>query len=318
VRTNAYRIASTLIGALWLAGCDSDPTPAPPPSSTSTLESNGVVGLGRIESGRGLIAVGAPVSGVVAQVAVTIGDTVRSGDVLVRLNSTVAEAELAAAEATIRFRREQIPGAEARFRQAQVRQAASERIFASTANLTRAGASPDEDEARDRDTRDVAAAELAEARAAVAAARAELTRATADAGVARARVRDRRIVAPISAVVLRVEVRPGEAASANAPLIDLAPLGARIARCELDELLALDAGQGDSAIVRSLARDSVLGAGRVTLAAPSLVQKSLFSGTAGEPEDRRVREVWVELLSGQPPFNARVECVVLTRRGRTP
>ena len=87
--------------------------------------------------------------------------------------------------------------------------------------------------------------------------------------------------------------------------------GAHSQGATVDELLANRVQPGQKAVVRAIGTDKVLAEGDVIYAAPLLKKKSLFAETAGEQEDRRVREV--KILLHDPKnllLNARVECEI--------
>lgn len=72
-------------------------TPAPAPGGQG-----GVSGAGVVEPASELIAIGTPVSAVVASVAVAVGERVAAGSVLFTLDTRAAEAELAVREGATR------------------------------------------------------------------------------------------------------------------------------------------------------------------------------------------------------------------------
>jgi HlyD family secretion protein len=92
---------------------------------------------------------------------------------------------------------------------------------------------------------------------------------------------------------------------------EFAPAGAITAFCEVDELFSSEIQLNQKAYVRLQGKSDTLAVGKITFVGPYLKNKSLFSGTAGDAEDRRVREVRITLQKAQSLlFNTRVECVI--------
>jgi hypothetical protein len=84
-----------------------------------------------------------------------------------------------------------------------------------------------------------------------------------------------------------------------------------VAVTEIDELFALNVKLGQKAIIRPQGSDERLTTGTVILASPYLRKKSLFSDNAANLEDRRVREVRVQLDDpSKVIIGARVECII--------
>ncbi|RMG57089.1 MAG: hypothetical protein D6722_25455, partial [Bacteroidetes bacterium] len=120
--------------------------------------------------------------------------------------------------------------------------------------------------------------------------------------------------APMAGTVLSIARHAGEAAPALSGLIDFAPAGDLVVRAEIDELFAPEVQPGMPVTVRRLDTRAPLARGEVVFAAAYLQRKSLFAGTAGEQEDRRVQEVTVRLEPGSELlYNSRVEVVIETR-----
>lgn len=212
-----------------------------------------VAGSALVEASSQNIAVGAPVGAVVERVAVTVGDTIKKGDVLFELDPRELRASLVSREAAVVVtqsqlekllqgtRPEQIPPAEARVVEAQAAQRAAQALLDEAwSQFSRAEAM--------EDARSLSVEEIARRRFAVAAAEARV--AQADAGLAEAKAQvdllragtwapdilvarsqvaeaqasveavkielDRRIVrSPIDGQVLQSNIRVGEFAQAG-------------------------------------------------------------------------------------------------------
>ncbi|HSR66222.1 MAG TPA: biotin/lipoyl-binding protein, partial [Xanthomonadaceae bacterium] len=84
------------------------PPEPPPPATPQPPFADYVAGVGITETGRGNVAIGTPVAGIVREVDVRVGDRVSAGDLLFRIDDRdlqaqrrVALADAAQAEAAI-------------------------------------------------------------------------------------------------------------------------------------------------------------------------------------------------------------------------
>ena len=111
--------------------------------------------------------------------------------------------------------------------------------------------------------------------------------------------------------LLSLDAKVGQYLSTNASIGDFAPEGATIALTEIDELFANKIKIGQKAEIRPQGSSEVLSTGTVILASPYLRKKSLFADNSNNLEDRRVREVRVQLDDpSKVLLGARVECMI--------
>ena len=210
--------ALALLTSLLLCACtqqDDPPTAAPAPSYAA-------VARGRIDVEGGLLSLGMPREGTLAEVDVHEGERVRRGQPLASLDLEPGRLAVAAAQAELD---------QARAQQALLgdRLAAAKTRAKRLGEAERAGAGdgPGADEARNAATE--LAAQQAAMRAGVAAAEQKL------AG-ARFELAQRTLRAPIDADVVRVSAQPGASVSPQAgALFVLLPRTPRIVRADLSE-----------------------------------------------------------------------------------
>lgn len=290
--------------------------PAPPVAepAASPYETR-LAGAGIVEAASENVAVAAPLAGVVAEVAVTQGQRVERGALLLRVDDrelvaqrTVRAAELTAARAEVGRlealpRPEDVPPARARLAAAE---SALEDARTRLATVERVS----DPRAVSQEVLDGRRQDLATAEARASEARADLERLLAgawapDLATARARVATAeaalavvetdlerlRVCAPIDGTVLQVNVRPGEhTASGDAPIVlgDLERLHVRI---DLDESDAwrFRPGSPARAYVRgNPALSTDLDFVRVD---PFVVPKRSLTGDSTERVDTRVLQV---------------------------
>ena len=117
--------------------------------------------------------------------------------------------------------------------------------------------------------------------------------------------------APLDGTILSVDTKLGDNVSGTTSVSDFAPDGSVMAITEIDELFSDKIKIGQKAYVRAQGDTIVLATGKVIEAAPYLRKKSLFSDKADDLEDRRVREVRVQLDSTEKLLiGSRVECII--------
>ncbi len=183
-----------------------------------------IAGAGIVEAKSQNISVGTPLGGIVQQVAVKVGDMVKAGGILFRIDDREALAELGVRKANLAKAKAAVGEAEA---SAQDTKNLLELIEA----VTDRRAISTEDLDRRRNAHLIANARLESARAQVLQTEAELasTQTTLDRLVVRA---------PVAGEVLQVNIRPGEFAPAGvgtSPLLVLGNLDQLHIRVDIDE-----------------------------------------------------------------------------------
>lgn len=227
--------AAVWLGPRWVQG------PLVPVSTVVQAEFvQRVVASGRVESDHRM-SLGAQLTGTVAQVFATEGQSVVAASVLVALDPTelranLTQAELAVQQAAARLRqlREvQAPVAEQVATQARANHAAARQVLARSRDLLAQGfvgqAALDEAIRAEQ----VAAAQVRSSQQQLAAAmpagsdtalaEATLAQARAGAEVARARLRQASITAPVAGQVIRRQVEPGDVVQPGKVLMVLSP-----------------------------------------------------------------------------------------------
>jgi HlyD family secretion protein len=244
----------------------SDEQQQPLLSQVQTPFQSQVAGTGVVEAGTGNIAVGTPVSGIVAAVAVRWGDRIEAGATLFRLDDRELQAQL--------------PLAAARVQEAGARLARSKYQSQLTDRL-REQHVLSEEQFRDRRFQvQIDEAALAEARAEMERIRVEIDRRT--------------VRAPVAGRVLQINVRPGEFAESGVLATPLMVVGddARLrVRVDVDEN---DAGRVDPsapaiAVVRG--RPELRTELRFESIEPYVAPKKSLTGDTTERSDSRVLQV---------------------------
>lgn len=214
-------IALLVLVPLLLTACAQHDAPA----ATSPEPAYAAVARGRVDVEGGLLSLGMPREGTLAEVDVHEGEQVRRGQPLAALDDQPARLAVAAAQAELDQTRAQLGLLDGKLAAARLRAqrlAAAARAGAGDGqSADDARAAADELLARQKATR----AGVAIAEQKLASARFELSRGT--------------LRAPVDADVIRVAAQPGTSVSPQAgPLFVLLPRTPRLVRAELSEAYA--------------------------------------------------------------------------------
>ena len=288
-------------------------------------EGDWVSGNGVVEPADRELRLAAAVPGRVAEVAVTEGQRVAAGDVLIRLDQELeaaavrtAEAEVAAARAALDAlvrgaRRQELAASTADAQAAEARAAASQDALRRTRALVTQGAVTDDAAAQAAFTAEADAAQAAAARQrasltqagaraeAVTEAQARLAAASARADEARVRLEQRTVRAPVAGEVLQILVRPGEYQQPGGaePLLLLGDTSTLRVRMDLDERDLSRIAEGSTALARSVAAPDVDHRATVTQIGRRMGRKNVRTDDPVDRNDTKVLEV-VLTLEGAP------------------
>src|SRR3989454_2841599 len=256
---------------------ESTAPPSPPP--VSSFEHT-VAAVGLVETSTENIAIGTPLSDVVAEVLVTVGQSVKTGDPLFKLDDRQRQADLAARQADLRVA-ESLVNVNA----AALDDVARQLNFAE--NLRDKSAISSEELARRRSAVETAQARLDAAKAQVASAAAQIK--MIETQIERSTVR-----APVDGEVLQVKVHPGEFAPAGVTATPLVLLG------RLKPLhIRVDVDEHEAWRVRPEAKATAAVRGNAELKAPLafvrfepfVLPKKSLTGDSTERVDTRVLQI---------------------------
>jgi len=304
---------------LYTVAAGAKPVPAAPPAAAPALApfESTIAGAGIVEASTQNIAVGTALPGIALEVPVQVGDRVKRGDVLFRIDDREARAELAVRESALASARaevrrleslprpEDLPPARARLLAAETALEQSKTQLRLAEGLADRRAMAEEEWDRRKYAVQADAARLAESRADLARLEAgawvpeiEIARAAVAAAEARVEAQkveiERRLVrAPVDGTALQVDLRPGEFALAGAgrPLVLLGDVDRLHVRVDIDENEAwrFRPGARAEAFVRGN-RDLRTGLEFVRVESYVIPKRSL-TGESTERVDTRVLQV---------------------------
>ncbi len=268
--------ASALLLTACHPGAPGDKGAAVPPPSPYATISNG-----KIDIEGGIVEVAARSPGVIREVMVQEGDTVRKGQVLARQEDD--EYVLAANSASAA-----VAQAQSQLALTQVNLTTAQREYARLEALVHANLVSQQQLDQARDAIATAQAQLAALQAAVLTARAQLAQAEYN--------KDLTIIrAPMDGKIIRRYANPGAGASTLnvSNMFDLEPAIPHIVRAEIVESAIPDVHVDQEAEIVPEADPSKLAVGHVIRIAATFGARKLKSDTANEASDERVVEVVV-------------------------
>ena len=270
-----------------------------------------ILGIAIIEPAKRITNLSAESGGLVRSVNVDIGQQLTKGQIILMMDKAVESAQLRQANVKIATQQDAIETARqnvetlrVQLQKAQADLQRNEQLFAGNA-LTR----KELDDSRYAVTNLQQQIRASEAQ--VRQAQGRIGELRADIGYFQTVQGKKTVKAPANGTLLSLDARVGQFLTNNQSIGEFAPAGPLIALTEVDELFALNVKIGQKAIVRPQGSRDVLTTGTVVLASPYLRKKSLFADNAANLEDRRVREVRVQLDDPTKVIiGARVECVI--------
>jgi multidrug resistance efflux pump len=269
-----------------------------------------VAGIGRIEPEEGIIGLSSDQTGLIRQLNIKEGDSLRKGQVIMLLDNAVQASQVGEAGRRLETEQAQIAVNNAAIAEAEENLRKAEQDLEKTKRLADNGAET-------RQKLDDAIADVNNKRiilrnqhANLAVTEKRINELKQQVNTAKSTASKYAVLAPSNGLVLQLDVKPGEVVTAGQSFAEFAPEGRLTALCEIDELFADKITPGLKAEIRYKGYADVVTTGTVIYTAPYLKKKSLFSDQVGEKEDRRVREVRIVLDKQDLLINRQVECVI--------
>lgn len=302
----------TFIGfALLLFACGSDKKETAQLNTIDSITIKEVVGIANVEPLQRILSLTPEANGIVKKIFIEINQKVKKGDILFVLDNETemaqfhqAKSKLATQISVIEKNKIALKTAETNINNAKTNLARSKNLFESNAITKKQW----EDEQLNFETKSL---QFESGKSDLQQAERKLSELNSDVEYYQTILNKKTIKAPLNGTILSVDTKLGSTVSTSTVLSDFAPDGPIMAITEIDELFADKIKLGQSAYVRAQGDTIILAKGKVILAAPYLRKKSLFSDKADNLEDRRVREVRVQLDSTETLLiGSRVECII--------
>jgi len=282
-----------------------------PSQVLSADEISTVSGIGLVEPESQIVDLALNNSGTISRVYQSSGTKVKKGDIILsldhkddQLNLQETQAQRTTAQIT-----EQLNQANVQETQNRLNDAIS--TLNQTKKLFEKGAVTRQELDNDELNVKVLKIQLEQNQLSVQQAKSQINQSNVSIAKAQNTLEDDVLRAPSDGVVLQVLVPEFSNVQANQNLVEFAPDGPTVVRCEIDEMFANYIQPGQKVDICNVGFSKVIATGTIQKALPFLKQKSLLSDNSTDQQDRRVREVVILLNDAQGLlYNSRVDCTI--------
>jgi HlyD family secretion protein len=261
--------------------------PVMPPRSTYAQT---IAAIGLVEPSSEMISIGSHRSGVVEKVLVTLGQEVKAGEALLRLDTRDLEA-------TLKVDRAQLAEAESELAVARSLVAQTQRSYDYAQKLVDTRAISEEEITQRKTSLDTATARIATAQSAIKLAQARIH-------LTETEIQRSTVHAPIDATVLQIKIRPGEAVTASpaaTPWLTLGQTQTLHLRADVDEHEAWRVRPAAEATAQVRGNPDLKAALEFVRFEPLVIPKKSLTGDATERVDTRVLQVIYRLRKLDAP-----------------
>lgn len=270
-----------------------------------------VMGIAIIEPSERIITLAAEQSGYIREVKAQPGDVVKKNQVLLTLAGEVEAAQVAQASSKIATQNDAVAVARENIKLLEIQRAKARADLDRDETLFKGNAITQQQLDNTRAVLTELDQQIRAQDATLRQQQSRLGELGADVKYYRTLAGNKIVRAPMDGTVLSLDARVGQYLDNKAGFGEFAPAGPTIALTEIDEMFAAKVKTGQKAIIRPQGSKQVLSTGTVVLTSPYLRKKSLFADKVGDLEDRRVREVRVQIDNPAAVLlGARVECVI--------
>ncbi|MBI1176515.1 biotin/lipoyl-binding protein [bacterium] len=266
-----------------------EPPIAPP---RATFEKR-VAAVGLVEASSENISLSAHIPGVVEKVCVTVGQDVKAGDPLVKLDTRALEAQLRERRSDLATRQAAVATAKARAQATRVALAEAQRILKSAQAVADPRSISADELTRRSSAVDIARADVDSADAEVSAADAAVGAAEAAINAVETDIARSTITAPIDGQILQLKIRPGEyAAAGNAaqPWLVMGRVNPLNVRVDVDEHEAWRVQPTAPAVAQVRGNANLSTPLKFVRFEPYVVPKTSLTGASNERVDTRVMQ----------------------------
>jgi multidrug resistance efflux pump len=301
--------------AVGILACDSKEKDKEQSQKTPIAAQNTViekiVAIGKVEPESEIIDLSAPASGIVSGVFKKDGDQVKKGETLIALFDTDESNAINEINTQKSTQLTRIQADKADLKEKQVSLARKREQAETAQRLLEKGAETKEN--YDNLLTDVKLLEVAieRVKATIELTNKQTAEYDAKLKTAKSQSAKRIFKAPTDGLMLDMKLNPGEAVTQYNTYAEFAPAGNLVVRAEIDEMYNSLVAIGQLVDIVSTGTDKILAKGKVIMVSPYLKKKSIFSEKTDDQEDRRVRQIKVELQDSKNlVINSKIECII--------
>lgn len=270
-----------------------------------------VVGIATVEPVGRVLPITSEVNGVVNKIFFNSGENVKKGDVIFSLDNLVENAQVQQAESKIATQKASTAALNASRESTKIKLQNSKTTFERNTKMFAGGAITQQALDDSKTNFESLQADFNASSANITQQEARLQELVRDIYYSKTILGRKSIRAEKDGTILNLDLKPGSIVTSNSPVGDFAPEGPYMVITEIDELFAHKVQSGQLAFVRLQGAKDTITTGKVIFVSPYLKKKSLFSDRPDNLEDRRVREVRVQLNDkSKVLIGSRLECVI--------
>lgn len=281
------------------------------PDPVEVKPANIAVGIGKITPRGGVSNLASPVAGIVSQIAVTTGNRVKSGDLLLTVDNTDASLALNEVNSRLATQQKSVQSAKLLSEQGLTRLQEKERKLNDARELLAAGAVTGESVRNLQSEYDLEKQNQQKLQNDILLQESQLREIASQKSTLAEELSRTLLRAPMDGIVLDVLPKKGEALNRYEMYVILAPDAPLIVQAEIDEMFSNRLALGQSCEIKVAGNSQSVAQGKILSISPDLKKKSLFSDSGQDMQDRRVREIEIS-IDGDTDLliDTKVECVV--------
>lgn len=300
-----------IVALLVLSSCGGKEKNQDANNENNIADAEIAVGLGRIIPKGGVSNLAASSAGIVSEVLVHVGDSVKKGDVLIRLHSTQERLSAQESSERVAAQSRSVEASRILLKQGEIQLAEKERKLKDMRELMQSGAVSRESVAELENEVSLKAQELQRLNSDLARNSAQLSEYRAQQGIKNNALSEKQLTAPTDGILLEIMPRIGEAINLYSTYAKLAPAVPLIVEAEIDEMMSGKIQIGQECDIHSQGSSTLLAKGKIISISPDLKQKSIFSDSGQDMQDRRVRIVNISIdNSDNLLIDTKVECII--------
>ena len=270
-----------------------------------------VLAIGKVTPENGVSLLASPADGIVEQILVHTGDSVRKGAAVIRLNSVDASLSLKEAQARSKTGEGEVKTAQILVSQGQTALAEARRKFEDAKELLEGGAVSAEEVKRLKNAFEDAQLQQSKLESELLSKKAKLAETEASQDQKEEDLNKKVLSMPFDGLVLEIMPKVGEALNRYQTYARVAPSGELVVKAEVDEMFAGSLSQGQSCKISLSGLPEKSVEGKISGVSPDLRSKSLFSDSGEDLQDRRVREVTIRFSNDWHwLIDTKVECLI--------
>lgn len=299
-----------LLMSLLLIACSNNQKSSK--TETQDLKPLQVVGIGKVIPHGGIINLAAPASGIVSEIFVKVGDSVKKGDLILTLNSNDEELLVREVDTKIKSQELTVKSAKISLEQERITHKEQQRRLNDAKELFEVGATTGENVRSLESEFNQIEEQLKRAENDLKLQESKLNEIKIQLASSQSDFEKTKFTAPIDGLLLDLTPRVGEALNLHQQYARLSPNNPLVVLVEIDELFADQLLLDQKCIINLPGNNEIAATGKISQISPDLKKKSLFSDGGTDLEDRRIREIEVSLNEINKPLfiEYKVECTV--------